>query len=217
MTALLKPARRNRAAALRDCRGVAAVEFAFILPVALLLMGLIVYGGQIYAVQRKVSLSAATVANLVAQGNNDGSANITTAELNQILAYPNLILYPNNPAGVQVVVSELSVTYNSSKDTAAGTVQWSCPSNATAHPINTQMPVDKDIAQALSSTTLSPSTGAATLGYVILSEVVYPFRPYGVTYVLPEVNLQDSIKMIPRTTENGVKLQSPPANCSYSG
>lgn len=37
----------------RNGRGVAAVEFSLILAVALLIMGLVVYGGQIYRVERK--------------------------------------------------------------------------------------------------------------------------------------------------------------------
>ena len=57
---------------------------------------------KLYTVQRKVTLGAMTVANLMAQGNNNGSATITAAELTQILAYPSLILYPYDGSGVQV-------------------------------------------------------------------------------------------------------------------
>ena len=76
-------------ALLADIKGLAAIEMALILPIALMLMSLIVYGGQAYTVQRKVTLGATTVANLLAQGNNNGSATITAAELNQILSYPS--------------------------------------------------------------------------------------------------------------------------------
>ena len=41
----------------RNGRGVAAVEFSLILAVALLIMGLVVYGGQIYRVERKGDFS----------------------------------------------------------------------------------------------------------------------------------------------------------------
>jgi Flp pilus assembly protein TadG len=99
-------------ALLADIEGLAAVEMALILPLAVMLMSLIVYGGQAYTVQRKVTLGATTVANLLAQGNNNRSATITSAELNQILSYPALILYPYDGSGVQVVASELLVTVN---------------------------------------------------------------------------------------------------------
>ena len=122
-------------ALLADIEGLAAIEMALILPIALMLMSLIVYGGQLYTVQRKVTLSATTVANLMAQGNNNGPATITAAELTQILAYPGLILYPYNGSGVEVVASQLLVTVNAN-GTATGTVcaSWA-NANGTALPI----------------------------------------------------------------------------------
>ena len=88
--------RRRARTFLADARGLAAVELAMILPLALMLLSLVVYGGQAYWVQRKVTLAATTVANIFAQANNNNQSTITAAELNQILDYPNLILYPYN-------------------------------------------------------------------------------------------------------------------------
>ena len=76
----------------------------------LMLMSLVVFGGQAYGVQRKVTLAATTVANIFAQANNINTSTITAPELNQILAYPNVILYPYNGSGAAVVVSQLLVT-----------------------------------------------------------------------------------------------------------
>ena len=64
--------------------------------IALMLMSLVVFGGQAYGVQRKVTLAATTVANIFAQANNTNASTITAAELNQILAYPNLVLFPDD-------------------------------------------------------------------------------------------------------------------------
>ena len=47
-----------------DAKGLAAIELALILPIALMLMSLVVFGGQAYSVQRKVTLAATTVANI---------------------------------------------------------------------------------------------------------------------------------------------------------
>ena len=74
---------------LADAKGLAAVELAMILPLALMLMSLVVFGGQAYGVQRRVTLAATTVADIFAQANNTNVSTITAAELNQILAYPN--------------------------------------------------------------------------------------------------------------------------------
>ena len=58
------PALAHRCARfLADAKGLAAVELALILPLMLMLMSLVVFGGQAYTVQRKVTLAATTVAN----------------------------------------------------------------------------------------------------------------------------------------------------------
>jgi Flp pilus assembly protein TadG len=181
---------RLRRAFCGDVEGVAAVEFAIILPIALLIMGLVVYGGQLFGVQRRVTLAAMTVADIFAQGNNTGSATITTAELNQILAYPGLILFPYDGSGVQVEVSQLQVTVNGS-GAATGTVVGSwANSNGTSRPIGQQLSVDPSIAAAF--------TGAAA-SYVILGEVQYPFQPTGLYMSVGSITLHDSVMMIPRT------------------
>jgi Flp pilus assembly protein TadG len=182
--------RRRWPAFLGDAQGLAAVETALILPVALMLMSLVVYGGQAYGVQRKVTLAATTVANILAQGNNNGSATITAAELNQILAYPTLVLYPYDGSTVQVEASQLLVTVNAN-GTATGTVVGSwANANGTARPIGQQLSVDPSIASAFS--------GVGN-NYVILGEVQYPFQPAGIYFSVASITLHDSIMMIPRT------------------
>jgi len=177
-------------ALLADIEGLAAIEMALILPIAVMLMSLIVYGGQAYTVQRKVTLGATTVANLIAQGNNNGSATITSAELNQILAYPALILYPYDGSGVQVEAAQLLVTVNAN-GTATGTVvsSWA-NANGTALTIGQQLSVDPSIAAAF------PGSGA---NYIILGQVQYPFQPTGLYFAVGPITLHDSIMMIPRT------------------
>jgi Flp pilus assembly protein TadG len=151
-------------ALLADIEGLAAIEMALILPIAVMLMSLIVYGGQLYTVQRKVTLGATTVANLMAQGNNNGSATITAAELTQILAYPGLILYPYDGSGVQVEASQLLVTVNAN-GTATGTVVGSwANANGAALPIGQQMSVDPSIAAAFSG---------SGKNYVVLGQVQF--------------------------------------------
>ncbi len=184
--------RRRARALLRRLRksdGAAAVEFALVLPVALLIMSLVVYGGQVYGVQRKVTLAASTVADIFAQGNNTGSATITAAQLDQILAYPNLILYPNDPAGVQVVVSQLSVTTGSGGTTGAVIGSWA-NANGTPRTIGETMSVDPAIAAAFAG---------ASKSTVVLAEVYYPFQPTSLYVALPQMTLHDSVMMIPRT------------------
>jgi Flp pilus assembly protein TadG len=193
----LRSLRQNGRAFLADSGGLAAIELALILPFAAMLMSLVVFGGQAYGVQRRVTLAATTVANIFAQANNNNSATITQAELNQILAYPNLILYPYNGSGVAVVASQLLVSVNPN-GTATGTVcgSWA-NANGTARPTGQQLSVDPSIASAFSGSG-NTTCGIANGNYVVLGEVQYPFQPTGLYFAVSTMTLHDSIIMIPR-------------------
>ena len=189
---------------LADAKGLAAIELALILPMALMLMSLVVFGGQAYSVQRKVTMAATTVSNIFAQANNVNTSTITAAELNQILAYPNLILYPYDGSGVQVVVSQLLVT--TSNGTATGTVCGSWQNaNATARTVGTHLSVDPSIASAFSASGANNNAACGSIpantvptNYVVLGEVNYPFQPTGIWFSVGSFTLHDSIIMIPR-------------------
>jgi Flp pilus assembly protein TadG len=190
--------RRSGRAFLADAGGLAAIELALILPFAAMLMSLVVFGGQAYWVQRKVTLAATTVANIFAQANNTNTSTITAAELTQILAYPNLILYPYNGSTAAVVASQLLVTVNPN-GTATGMVcgSWA-NANGTARPTGQALSVDPSIAAAFSSSSGSPSCGTNNANYVVLGEVQYPFQPTGLYFAVGTMTLHDSIMMIPR-------------------
>ena len=201
----LKLLRRCGRAFLADARGLAAIELALILPFAAMLMSLVVFGGQAYWVQRKVTLAATTVANIFAQANNTNASTITAAELNQILAYPELILYPYNATAVAVEVSQLLVTANAN-GTATGTVcgSWA-NANGTPRATGQQLSVDPSIASAFSGsgTNNNPACGGIAANtvptnYVVLGEVQYPFQPTGLYFAVGAMTLHDSIIMIPR-------------------
>ena len=186
-----------------DSQGLAAIELALILPVALMLMSLVVFGGQAYGVQRKVTLSATTVADIFAQANNTNASIITEAQKDQILAYPNLILYPYDGSTAAVVVSQLLVT--ASNGTVTGTVCGSWPNaNATARTVGSQVSLDPSIASAFSGTSNdNPACGSipantVPTNYVILGEVSYPFQATGIWFSVGTITLHDSIVMIPR-------------------
>jgi Flp pilus assembly protein TadG len=197
--------RRSGRAFLADARGLAAIELALILPFAAMLMSLVVYGGQAYWVQRKVTLAATTVANIFAQANNTNASTITAAELNQILAYPSLILYPYNATNVAVEVSQLLVTVNAN-GTATGTVcgSWA-NANGTPRSTGQQLSVEPSIASAFSGSGANNNPACGSIpantvptNYVVLGEVQYPFQPTGIYFSVGTMTLHDSIMMIPR-------------------
>ena len=189
--------RRSRAF-LADAEGLAAIELALILPVALMLMSLVVFGGQAYNVQRKVTLAATTVANIFAQANNVNTSTITATELNQILAYPNLILYPYNGNTASVVVSQVQVMVNGN-GTATGTVcgSWA-NANGTPRAKGQEISVDPSISSAFSSPGANNNCDTTNLNYIVLGEVSYPFQATGIWFSVGSFPLHDSIIMIPR-------------------
>ncbi len=68
---------------LSDERAVAAVEAALIAPVAVGLLGLIAIWGQAIAIQRKVTLTATTITDLVSQQGSPPASGGCPASVNQ--------------------------------------------------------------------------------------------------------------------------------------
>ena len=207
MSETVRTGRRLRSGArafFADAKGLAAIELALILPMMLMLMSLVVFGGQAYGVQRRVTLSATTVANIFAQANDVNTSTITAAELNQILAYPNLILYPYDGSSAVVVVSQLLVT--TSNGTVTGTVCGSWPNaNGTARMVGSQLSIDPSIASAFSGSGANNNPPCGSIpantvptNYVVLAEVSYPFQATGIYFSVGTLTLHDSIIMIPR-------------------
>jgi Flp pilus assembly protein TadG len=200
--------RRIWRALIADAAGLAAMEMALIFPMAVMVMSLIVYGAQAYTVWRKVTLGATTVANLLAQGNNNAQAYITAAELSQILEYPSLILYPYNGSTVEVEAAELLVTVNAN-GIATGTVceSWAnANGTALAPTVGQQLSIDPTIASAFVGSGANNNSPCGSIlantvpsNYLILGEVQYPFQPTGLYFTVPSITLSDSIMMIPRT------------------
>ncbi len=81
-----------------EARGVAAVEFALILPVMLLTYVGLVETTQFYAADRKSAIFARTLADLATQATIDsagtGYPTITDADLNLIFSLSSAVLYP---------------------------------------------------------------------------------------------------------------------------
>ena len=174
-------ARRARAFA-ADIRGVAAVEMAFVAPVALILFSLIVASGQTLNAWRRTNAVVHTVTDLVSRTPDNGDTTISSAEdLNQSdlitdLALSQLVLYPNDPTNLQIVMTEIKI--NTSNNT--GTVVWSQAYNGgTPTPCNTVF-------------NLNSSITAAGATYMVVGGASYTFQPLGVELNLPSMTLSAS-------------------------
>lgn len=171
-----------------DDRGSSVVEIALILPPALLMLALAVMAGQGFEIERKASLAARTVTDLVSQAPYVTNPAVTGAtELNQSvldadLALSALIMWPDASSAVRVVVSELAV--NSANNT--GTVVWSEPYNgATALAVGTVV-------------SLSPSYAATGAAYLIYGQVQYTFQPLQIMQAVSAITFNEGDVLAPR-------------------
>jgi Flp pilus assembly protein TadG len=158
----------------RDRRGVSAVEFALLAP---LMIGLYLGCAEIsdgVGADRKVSLTTATVANLVAQ-----DSSITNAEITNILNASTAIIAPYSANNLKITVSCLNID-----STGRVTVEWSDTRNGTA--------------RAVGSAVTIPSALAVPNSHLIFSEVSYTYTPTVGYTITGTLNLSDTMFMTPR-------------------
>ena len=158
----------------RDRRGVSAVEFAFIAPV---MIGLYLGCAEIsdgVAADRKVSLTAAALANLAAQ-----ATAISTADMGNIFDASSAIIVPYSAANLAMTVSCLSVDANKKV-----TVKWSVTRNGSVDSGSMNIPA----ALAVPNTQL------------IYSEVSYAYTPIVGYTISGTLTLSDHMYMSPRIT-----------------
>ncbi|MDH6258693.1 pilus assembly protein [Bradyrhizobium sp. BR13661] len=180
-----------------DDRGVAATEFAIVVPFMLVLYVGGVELGNGLATNVKVTATAHSVADMISQ-----NTQVTSSQMAGILQASTAIMAPyavtdtNGNSLITITVSEVS-TDSSGK----ATVQWSKSTSSTgARPVGQTM--------TLSSYTAGSSTNNANIS-LILSEVSYAYTPNLGYTISGTVTLSDSYYLFPRCSTNG------PANSSF--
>jgi hypothetical protein len=174
--------RVSAAALRRDSRGLAAIEFAMIVPLMLVMLLGTVDVSTGVAIDRKVTLVARTLSDLTSQSKVVGDTDITN-----FLAASYGIMWPYPSAPVQATISELYID----PDTSEARVQWS----RGAAPRDPGTPVD------IPSGLIGKDSSKKTLPgqYLIFSEVSYLYQP-GLGYVMSKagVTLSDTAYTRPR-------------------
>ena len=152
---------------LRDRRGIAAVEFAFIVPLMLVLFFGTLEFSQGIAVDRKVTIMARTLSDLTSQ-----NISVSATQLTNFFTASKAILTPYDNTPVRSTISELYVD----PTTKVARVQWSVGS----------------VPRAQSSTVTIPSQLQVGGTYLIFSEVSYLYVPT-IGYVMSKsgLNLSD--------------------------
>ena len=164
-----------------DERGVSAVEFAMLLPLMLTLYLGAVEVSQGISADRKVTVTARTICDLVSQVSSIGNTDMTNA-----LNAASAVMAP-------FPVGNLKVTVSSVKIDAAGkaTIDWSDTLNGTA--------------RAKGSTVTLPTALNTANSSLIWSEVQYTYKPVIGYVVSGTLTLKDQIYMRPRLSDSVVR------------
>lgn len=149
----LSPGLAHGASFVRDRRGVAAVEFAMILPMMITLYIGSVEVSSGVATNRKVGLAARTLADLVSQ-----SASVTTGDMGNIFAATSAVIAPYSDGPLTAVVSAVDIDAN-----GIAKVAWSKAKNTSA--------------RAKSSSVTLPGGLIVPNTQVIWTELKYTYTP----------------------------------------
>lgn len=167
----------------RDARGIAAIEFALIVPVMLMIFFGAIQVSTGFAVDRKVTMVTRTVSDLISQASQISDVDISNAF---VMAGAVMTPYPATP--IQAIVSQIYIDKNK-----VAKVKWSKASNATARGCNDVITLPTGLQV--------PDT------YLIMSEVTYNFRPVvgydsGLNYISPVFPLHDRTFTRPRQSSS---------------
>ncbi len=169
----------------RDCDAVAAMEFAIVLPVMLLLYIGGVELGDGLQIQFKVTETARTITDLASQ-----YISIQSSDMSNILAAASSVVAPYSTSNITMTVSE--VTTNPQ---GQGTITWSCSLNGTPHTVG--------------ATIILPANLQTPNISLIWGEVTYPYTPPMGYVISGTINLYQSNYFYPRL----VNLITLPQGC----
>ena len=159
-----------------DRRGVALIEFAFVLPFLVLLF----LGGfqlmDAVSAYRKVGTTVRTLADLTTQ-----NTTMTAAQADQILAASQQVMTPYSPASAVMRISQISVDASGN-----ATISWSRALNGTAYTTGSAFTMPTGLNQ--------PSK------YYIYSEITYTYTPRVASALIGTIPLTQTIFMSPRSS-----------------
>lgn len=146
-----------------DKRGVAAVEFAFIVPIMFLMFVGAVELSQAITVDRRVTQSASSVADLVARK----ETSISQTEMGDIVKIGGYIFSPYSKSPLQIVVRNVT---SSSSDATNAKQSWQCTySGVGANPT--------PVCTCMNSTYTLPPNLVSTNDSVVVAEAIYTYTP----------------------------------------
>lgn len=181
-------------------RGVAAIEFAMIMPVLLILFLTSFDAGNGIAVYMKVRSATYVLAAITNTYGTGTNWQISSTAMTGITNATAKVLAPYPSAPAVVTISQIEATSN-----ANATVSWSYSVNGTA------------LAAGSSYTSLPPNFAQDSCGgtypcYLILSSVSYTYTPEFGAFFTGPLTFSDSLYVTPRISEC-IQYNGTPSSC----
>ena len=178
LVAKFRKARASARAGAANEGGLAAVEFALLLPVMLTLFFGVVEVSLALACRADVTAVSYTAADLIAQ-----ESTIAPADISNVWSAISAILYPYSTTAAQITLT--SVNYDTvGKSLTSGKVAWSCTKGGTARTVG-------------QSVTL-PTGLMTTNGSVIMSEITYAYTSPTTRIITGPLSMQNTFYTKPR-------------------
>lgn len=156
-----------------DKRGIAATEFALLLPIMLVLFVGVSEVGQAISISRKVTITARTIPDLVTQ-----YSALSTTDMNSLLSAATQVMTPYNSTKATVIVSEVSTDSSGN-----ATFDWSAAYNGTAYTAGQtvppqlkqklQLPANVSVILGQVQYSFTPVLGYKIIGTTVLSDQIY--------------------------------------------
>lgn len=163
----------------RDNRGIAAIEFALLVPILIIVLAAVVDFGQAFAANRKVNQISYKIADVISQSGEWQSSEVST-----ILTGAKSIILPFETSGLKIVLTVVDVD-KSGKETVA----WSRASGATAYVAGRASPItipaeikEKDMQFVAVEVTYSLSTPFTSLFESVTGRNSYSFDESYILY-----------------------------------
>jgi Flp pilus assembly protein TadG len=168
----------------QDQRGVSAVEFAMLLPLMITLYLGSVEISQGVGIDRKVTLTTRTVADLASQ-----VSSINNTDMTNMLNASTSVIAPYDASKLKVTVSLVTIDGNGN-----ATVTWSDTFQGTKRAVGSAVSLPAALKVANTS--------------LVWSEVSYQYKPTIGYVVTGTLNLSDQIYMRPRLSDTITRVNS---------
>lgn len=169
--------------------GVAAVEFALIVPLLLTLYLGSVEASSLYTVDRRVTVISGAVGDLIARWNPDDGS-IPQSTIDDYFTAAEVIMTPYDATGLQQVVSLLWIN-----STGTTKVLWSkATGGATPRATNSTYPL-------AATTQMNVVARGTSGGWLVVSEALFPYKPVMGLVFQSALDLDHTSFFLPRFDE----------------